>query len=475
MRELTGKYTYFLTISLIIFIGFLLRLKIFYDNPSFWFDESALGFNVLELNFKDFFGILHLQQVTPPLFLVISKFLTKIFGAGDMNLRLLPFIIANLNMLLFMFLLQVLYKNKFAIITGLVLFCLNSQMIKYSVEFKPYIAEVFTTCLILYIFTKFKFDWSYKKIVIVGLFLAILPWFTFISAVALPIAFILIFSQKNYKKWLLFVSPSFVSIVAFVMYYLKVNAFYSGFMTDFFENDFFNLGNFFINFLSTINFLFNLQFSLFPLLIIFAGIIYCLIVKKSDYAVNFSILMILSAIILSILHKYPFFNRFVLYLYPLYLIIMLFIFEKLYDCKNRFINLIAILLTTILLLPSGAYIKKITSESITKRDCARELMFIMSETIKPNEEIIVDTLSTPDFLYYNKYFSLRNKVYFNFEVKNGKILYKYDKNKVLPIKKEHKYWFYSPWRSGIYNNLKYDYKNICSDGGQLIYIDGDKQ
>ncbi|MBR2525183.1 glycosyltransferase family 39 protein [bacterium] len=475
MVKFAKKNIYLLSTILVILIGFLIRLKIFFDNPSFWFDESALGFNVLELKFKDLFGILHLQQIAPPLFLVTAKFLTCILGASDMSLRLFPFIIGNLCMVVFGLCLTSIFKNKFTILTGMLLFCLNVEMVKYSVEFKPYIVDTFATCLVLYIFTKINFNQSYIKIFILGAFLGILPWFSFVSAITISIAYVIIFSIKNYKKWFACFLPFFVSMILFIIYYLKVNNFYSEFMNDFFYNSFITFDVLISKIILALNFLFNLKLSILPLLLIFTGIIYGFFSKKSDFAFKFSLFNILGCITLSFLHKYPFFNRFVLYLYPLFLLLILYNFEKFYNFKNKFINFILVILISFLLIPSVGYAKSITFQKITKRDCARELMIDLSNKINPQDIITVDTLSTPDFLYYNKYFNLKNITNFNIDVKNGKLLYKRDKNIPLNIEKNKKYWFYSPWVSGLYTGLKPDYINICKEGGRIFYINGDKQ
>ena len=126
----------------------------------------------------------------------INKLNIDIFGASDMNLRLFPFIIGNLAMLMFLLVLKQNFKNKLTIILGLFFLCFNVQAMKYSVEFKPYIVEMFSTCLVLYVFTKLNWNYSYKKLALIGFGLALVPWFAFISAVMISIAFLLKFSKE---------------------------------------------------------------------------------------------------------------------------------------------------------------------------------------------------------------------------------------------------------------------------------------
>ena len=475
MTERAKKFLFYFTAFVIVFIGFLARLKLFIDNPSFWFDESALGFNILELNLRELFGILHLQQIAPPFFLASVKIIVNIFGASDMNLRLCPFFAGNISMLIFWLALKNIYKNKLTILTGLMLFCLNVQLIKYSVEFKPYIAEVFTTCLILYIFSKINFDFSYKKLFLLGVIIATLPWFAFISAVTASIAYLILFSLKNYKKWLTFFAPFGISLLIFVLYYIKVKSFYYEFMDDFWGEYFYTYKTFLSMSLKAFRFLFSAKLPFIQILFVLAGVVYYLRSKNKAFELNFSIFAIIFGIILSFLHKYPFYSRFLLYSYPLFLIIMLTIFEKIFEYKNKILTTISLIALLIFMLPATGYITSMTHQKLTKQDCARELIEDMSNRIKPNDIILVDTLSTPDFLYYNKYFKISNPVNFNAIQKNNRLVYKYDKNIPLPINKGNKYWFFSPWGSGRYTSLKYEYQNKCEFGGRILYLNGDKQ
>ena len=50
----------------IIILGIVFRVYAYLQNPSFWFDESALAYNVITLKYTELLGVLHLQQVAPP-------------------------------------------------------------------------------------------------------------------------------------------------------------------------------------------------------------------------------------------------------------------------------------------------------------------------------------------------------------------------------------------------------------------------
>lgn len=469
------KNIYFLIIGLILLFGFLIRLKLFLDNPSFWFDESALGYNALALNFKEFFGVLHLQQVAPPLFLVISKLMTKIFGASDLVLRLFPFIIGNLAMILFLLILNQNFKNKFTIITGLILFCLNIQAIKFSVEFKPYILDLFSTCLILYTFNKLNWELSFKKLLSIGILFAFLPWFSFVSAGMLLVAIIVKFDKNYIKKIFAFISPILFSIVMLIFYYLNVRNFYGNFMTDFFKNSFFNLKEFPIQFFIGFDYLFNFYFAVIPFLLFFSGVIYSIIKKKHIFLVKFSLIVLIGYILCSFLKIYPFYDRFLLFLLPLILLPMLFIADILFEKKNILITIFTCLIFSTFLIPLDFFAKKFIFEPFSKDSCAKELFYTMAEKQKDDDVIVVDTLSVCDFLYYNMYLNLQNVSYLNVNVKDGIIQYKTSRNVEIPKNSKFDRWLYASWPSSMYPYLKYDYKKGCSiKFGQILYIKGNK-
>lgn len=478
--DLVKKYLYYFFLGLILLSGFLIRLKLLLDNPAFWFDESCLGFNLLDLDFKRFFGILHLQQIAPPLFMVVSKVFVSIFGASDLKLRLFPFIIGNLSMVIFLLLLRQNFKNKWTILTGLILFCLNIQMIKFSVEFKPYILEVFSACLILYLFSKIDFNWSNKKLLSLGICFAIMPWFAFVSAGMLVVAFALKFTKKFFKKYLILILPFLISMVLLACYYLKIRSFYSGFMLDFFKQSFFTLKDFPIQFIICFNYLFALKLAIIPFLLFFGGLIYAIVKRKYNFCIGFTCLIFIGYILCSFMKIYPFYDRFVLFLYPMILMCIMILLNLLFEVKNFFTTFFALLLIFFMFNPMRFFIQNSLSEPFNKKSYSRQMFEALAQKQQKDDSIVVDTLSAPDFLYYNKYYHLKNRLYINIEEKNGIILYLVDKDKMPTINKKYNSWIYSSWPSVNAPSLDYycteqDKKNgmDCSIHiGKLLYVKG---
>lgn len=130
--------------------------------------------------------------------------------------------------------------------------------------------------------------------------------------------------------------------------------------------------------------------------------------------------------------------------------------------------------------PMRFFIQNSLSEPFNKKSYSRQMFEALAQKQQKDDSIVVDTLSAPDFLYYNKYYHLKNRLYINIEEKNGIILYLVDKDKMPTINKKYNSWIYSSWPSVNAPSLNYycteeDKKNgmDCSVHiGKLLYIKG---
>lgn len=471
MCGLLKKYSFYVSIFIVCIFGFILRLKLLLDNPSFWFDESALGYNVITLNFKEFFGILHLQQVAPPLFLVVSKFLINIFGKSDLILRLFPFIIGNLSLILFYFVLNKYLKNKIAILFAFIAFCFNLQILNYTVEFKPYIFEVLSICIILYTFRNFNWKYSYKNLLFKGISLSLLPWFSFISIILLFLTFLINFSKENFKKWLILILPSMISFLIFTAYYLNINNFYKNFMQDCWEKAFLTTDNF-LFFVKEL-FLFTMNIKLFIISAIFFLAGYIISIFKYKKLAIFITLVLSILITLSFFKQYIFYERFTLFLIPLIILISVLPLEYV-SLKNKFLSGLIIFFGMFLfIIPSFRIANTTFYHKFSKSSCARELMQYLMNNKKNSDIIFVDNLSANEFLYYSNYYKFTNKVILNVDYKNNKILYKISRFSIF--NNSPNTWIYSSHSKINKDNLIYTkHKNCNCNVGEILYVTGSK-
>jgi len=154
---------YYILLCLVLTLGFILRLKGLLSNPSFWHDESALAWNVLNKSYVELFDKLRFLQIAPPFFLIITKFLVFLTDSYnhvyrcDMVLRILPFIFGNLSIIMFYILCKKVYQSKWTNLAAVAFVALNPTLINYSFEFKPYSTDVFCCLLVIYIFMSIDF------------------------------------------------------------------------------------------------------------------------------------------------------------------------------------------------------------------------------------------------------------------------------------------------------------------------------
>jgi len=416
-------------LGLIICIGIFFRLIAFIQNPSFWFDESALAYNIISLKYVDLFGILHLQQVAPPLFLVFTKWIVSIFGTSEIFFRFIPFIFGCLAFIPFYFLLQNIFEKNSTIYFAMFLFAINPKLIYYGIEFKPYILDVFFAIVILLAFEKIKLKELHTKyLLLVGLGLGLIVWISFPSLILVFVGIVtILISQKSLKHWMIFISPIILNWIIFAVYYINISHMYKRFMTNFFYTEFNHItipvSYFFNNEINFANFVVYIAICI--------GILYMMINKKR-FEIAFIMWSFIITIILSQLHLYPAYERFILFLLPYTIIIIATVFNFLTETKTFQTRLVLVIIV-FALIPT----------SITHKGSeARELTNYFVENLNKEDFIVVDNLALPDFLFYTNDIKMDNKIVVPFEKVNDRILYKVGSGFNFPEITD-KFWFYS--------------------------------
>lgn len=420
-------YIYTILFICVFILGFLMRLKGFVANPSFWHDETALGWNILNKNYSELFGKLRFLQIAPPLFLICSKFSVLIFGgykhitACDMALRTTPFIFGNLSLILMYFVGKKLFNSKPANLIAVSMIALSPIFVNYGFEFKPYGIDVFCTLAALYIFLSIdlKTD-SAKKLLSYGLLLSAMPWFSFAVTFVIAAGLITVcLRDKHFKSVLFLLIPLTISGLLYLNIFVA-NAYSSnesGMLNSWqgaFVNG--NLSNIFSLSIANLKYLFMRlpYFSVFVAIIfILAGLF--LFVKDKKYTYIFiSIFTLLILIAASIFKFYPYTQRLILFTLPFVILYM----AKTADLKNWKISLpIVLFLVTPYLLYSNYFLR---IQNLNKHEFSRTLIQIMAENITPNEKIIINEGSNAPFFYYNSFYKLKNKIeYIKTDSKKG--------------------------------------------------------
>ena len=124
-----------------ILLGLALRLVQYAANRSLWFDEAMLALNILQRSAARLTATLDFNQVAPIGFLQTEKLATHVFGASELALRLFPLLLGLASVPLFAFLaLRVLAPAAAALAT--VVFACAPGAVYYSSEVKQYSGDL---------------------------------------------------------------------------------------------------------------------------------------------------------------------------------------------------------------------------------------------------------------------------------------------------------------------------------------------
>ena len=135
----------------IISIGVLIRLSQYLCNKSLWLDEAALSLNIINRSFSGLLGGLDYNQIAPIGFLFVQKAMTLLFGTSEYALRLFPLVSGVLSLILFYHVAKSILKRE-AVPIALAFFALSWSLVYFSVEVKQYSSDVMLTLLFFLVF-----------------------------------------------------------------------------------------------------------------------------------------------------------------------------------------------------------------------------------------------------------------------------------------------------------------------------------
>jgi len=167
----------------IAILGVAIRLAIYLYNRSLWLDEAMLASNVLRCSYGELLGRLEYNQISPPLFLVISKLVHQLLGHLEYSLRLLPLMCSCITLCLLGRLLQRVSARFFAL-CALLLFALGLADVDWATSFKHYALDQLSTVLVLYAAVSWP-GYSRRKRYAVAAALPALLWLSFTSTFVL--------------------------------------------------------------------------------------------------------------------------------------------------------------------------------------------------------------------------------------------------------------------------------------------------
>ena len=135
---------------LILLLGLLLRIVVYFQNRSLFLDEANLARNIAELSWEACFAPLHYQQYAPPLFLLLEKINWIIFGPSELSLRFWPLIMGCLALVGIYFLLRKIAGTGWLSLFVFYLFAFSQVYIRYSTELKQYSTDMAVTTALIW-------------------------------------------------------------------------------------------------------------------------------------------------------------------------------------------------------------------------------------------------------------------------------------------------------------------------------------
>jgi len=195
---------------LILALAFLLR--IYGLNQSLWLDEAISATVVKNHSYSYIWSVFVLSDTHPPLYYILLKFWSGIFGYWEIALRL-PSVFFGLATVYFVYRITIEFDKKAAFLAGL-LAATSGLLIYYSQEVRAYSLTTFLVALLALLFLKRK--WIPFSLTL--LILALIDY--------LPLIIILVFWLCAFivgqKKLLVKLGASYLPLILFAIWWYPV-------------------------------------------------------------------------------------------------------------------------------------------------------------------------------------------------------------------------------------------------------------
>lgn len=404
-------------ISLIfIILGVYISFLLYCSNRNLWLDEAMLAYS---LNTRSLFdltrSVLEMDQSAPVLYLYVVKIITLIFNTSEFTLRILSFT-SFVGVLVLVYLLM---KDAFTVRYPILCTSFVSNLfvlLYYSNEFKPYMTDCFIILIVLYLY--YLYNKGTLKILSLSLVYSILLWFSNPAIFFAGAVFIYEFVKYILNKDKISVYKTFLGgmiiIVSFLILYilwLKPVA-NSEYMIQYWEHYKFPLIPKSINDIKKIMQISReliavmSRWTIVLLLLICSGIIISITAKnKYSIVISISILLVLIA---SYIGKYPFYQRLMLFIYPIFSILIFIALDSLMRENKKWHNN-ALIVGLIILVFAGNF-KSLRYLNYSNRFNGGEepgkLIEYVDENIQENQLLYVYYHAIPVFSFMNGYDNL---------------------------------------------------------------------
>lgn len=426
----------------LVLIGIFLRLFHLFDNRSFWIDELYLNGNVIKMGFMDLITKpMDYEQKAPLGYLWMTKLAVILFGKGERALRLFS-VICGIGAVTFFVPVARFFLKPWSMLIAVGILALGEPFIYHSTEAKQYSAELFAAIIALYLFVRFQNVSTLSSLLVWGISGGILVWFSYSSIFVLAgIAIVVSINSLLKKAWKDFsfkLIPFTIWLVSFALvYYFFLRKYEdSGWLKNFFEvmynaympmppspKDLYwfaythymllernlglltKFGDHIKDYTLTQTF-FRMPFL--PLLLEVVAVV--VLFRKNKYFLFILAFPILLTLLASGFKFYPFYERFILFLAPLFIVLIAYgaestagLFEK---SKGE---IIAPILFLLLLFPPfwNAIRFTIDPSHLYKKEYNREALLYVNDRYREGDAVYVYWNMNHAYKYYKDAYSLK--------------------------------------------------------------------
>lgn len=410
--------------KLLLVIGGMTRIFIYFQNRSLFLDEANLARNVVEKDPIDFFSWLDYEQYAPPFFLLVQKLSTTLLGATEYAVRLFPLIAALISLYLF-------YKLAIRVLCmgpGLIfivfIFCFGEYFLHFGTEGKQYASDIMMALLFLVLALKTPEGVTWRSFLYwtLGGMLAI--WFSmsivFILAGVGIYFFVRLFPDVNRDELYRLLGAILLWIASFAVYYFTIlksdvdskylQDFHDPYFLPLFPTSFSELGQAFSLILSIVKTGVGHTFiaALFGTVTFITGVI-----KLFRENRNKSILLltpVLTTLFAAALHQYSLIPRLTLFFIPIVLIIIGVGINWMFRSWNNWgKSIVLILMISIMPLHDGI-------KYLWQPYQIEEIRLVLTEVkkeMKAEDVLYINHQAYPAYNFYTEHYKNRSEFQFS--------------------------------------------------------------
>lgn len=467
-----NKYLNLFILITVILFGIFLRIHAYLINTSFFVDEILLGFNVINKSYADLFLPLEYAQAAPGLFLILTKLVISKLGVGELAFRLIPFVSSILSIFAFYFLSKKILQRFWVQILALFLFCINFQLLFYTQAFKQYSSDVLIAILILFvaIFVDIK-KLKLRNAFLLGILSSIAFCFSFTTLfVVAGVSAVYLICSKEFRKIFIFIFPNLITLATYFVLTLHSNK-SSEFLSDYWAKGF----NVFNHEIYKINFDFLFSFYNYPLFFLFLLCLGIFWAYKSD---KLKTLLLVSPVITTLLAAmfkiYPFERRLILFLLPIFLILIVIPLDKVnlnnMNFHKKVLNIFVIIISSVFFLNYFiTYSTSFISQKVSYiRQDVKPLLKRLIKEKKEQDILYVYYGAGKTYLYYNLITNLpKDNLYIGAMPPNEKEQSDYIEQDLALLPKHRTIWFFFVKGNNLYDEDVKHYKNWLYKNGKI--------